>query len=103
MHEIKKYTVTIFDTVYTVRSDEPEQIVQQAAELVDSSIKGIIKEVSSFDHKTIAILVALNIASKLKALELSMQEKDHTASQLIKAIDTELAGPPHDSSDCTTV
>lgn len=92
-HDIKKYTVTIFDTTYTVRSNEHEEHIQRAAEQVDFYMKEISLGSSGLDQKTIAVLAALKFASRMAFLEFSIQERTQREQDLVDKITVELSMP----------
>lgn len=64
MNEAKTYSLTIFNDTYTIRSDESEERIIQAAEKVDTLMHQIAAK-ASLEPKRIAVLAALRIASSL--------------------------------------
>lgn len=72
------YKLLIFDEPYSVVSDESQANVHKAALMVDTLMRDIAAKLSQIDEKRIAVLVALQIASKVVALE---AEAEHTAGR----------------------
>lgn len=64
---MQKYTVTIDNVAYTIRSNEPEEYIKEAARMVNHYIQeAAAKFSSSSTHQQSAIvLVALQLASQL--------------------------------------
>lgn len=83
--ELKKYKVSIFGQSYVLYSDEPESRLIAASQLVDNAMRQISQSSKITDSNNIAVLVALQLASKsLMALD----ELDRQSSFSIKLIDT---------------
>ena len=61
----KTYKVTIFGEQYTFMSDESEQHVAFVAHIVDSTMQDIAQKMPRIPSGKIAVLVALQLASKL--------------------------------------
>ena len=90
MNTKKSYKVTIFGDQYTLVSDESEQRVVQSASLVDTLMKEIAAASKISDHKKIAVLAALRLASKLDALESEVSHSDNEKERLLQRIEKEL-------------
>ena len=103
MSKPRNYKIVIFQDVYTVLSDESEEHVMQAANLVDLFMQEIAKKSNSTDGKKIAVLAALQIASSLVALESKAQANDsklqelaHKADQALNSLSS--SGKPDEES-----
>lgn len=64
---MRKYKITIGGESYFLVSDEPEERVLAVANLVDMSMKTIMQQGHSDDPKRVAVLVALQCASRMLA------------------------------------
>lgn len=64
---VKKFKITIGGESYFLVSDEPEERVRTVARLVDGQMKAIGQLGHSDDPKRVAVLVALQCASKMLA------------------------------------
>lgn len=64
-HQVKKYKITIGDESYFLVSDEPEERLRMVARLVDTHMRLIAQQGHSDDPKRVAVLVALQCASKM--------------------------------------
>jgi cell division protein ZapA (FtsZ GTPase activity inhibitor) len=60
--QTKKYTVTIGGQIYALVSDEPEELVHNAARLVNSLLAQLQAKASDLDEQRLAILIAVKIA-----------------------------------------
>lgn len=88
--DAKRYSVSILDDTYTIVSDEPEQHVAQAVDLVDACMTEILRKARGSSEKKAAVLAALKLASELLELKrsaTSVHEKEH---ELLAQIDKEL-------------
>ena len=65
MKEIKKLKVNIFGESYSISTDENEEDVQQAVEMVNTLIKDITAKTNFRDNFKVVVLVALQLASRL--------------------------------------
>lgn len=81
------YKLSIFGDAYSVVSDESIAQVTQAASMVDSLMNEIASKVSQVDEKRIAVLVALQLASKYLALKSQLEETGLKHRQLINYMD----------------
>lgn len=80
--------VEIFGSSYSVRGDKDPEHLRKLAEIVDSRMREIAKQVSTVDSAKIAILAALNIADDL--LQCRKQQEGERVG--IEERVTELAG-----------
>lgn len=65
--QVKKYKITIAGESYFLVSDEPEERVRGVARFVDNQMKAIAQMGHSDDLKRVAVLVAMQCASKMVA------------------------------------
>ncbi len=84
--DIKKYRALIFGETFALVSDESEQLVSEAVELVDSSIKEICSKNLLLDMKKAAVLSALKMAVKLKNLEKMLEEERIQSSRILNVL-----------------
>ena len=85
--DIKKYKAHIFGETFSLVSDEPEQLVFEAVELVDNSMKEITSKNALMDVKKAAVLSALKMAVKLKNLEQMIEEERNQSSRILNVLD----------------
>jgi len=90
MNTIKNYKVTIFGDQYTLASDESNEVIIQASNVVDSLMKEIAQHSKISDAKKIAVLAALQIASKAVMLESESDAIKRHKEKLIDRINQEL-------------
>ena len=64
---VRKYKITIAGESYFLVSDEPEERVRGVARFVDNQMKAIAQLGHSDDLKRVAVLVAMQCASKMVA------------------------------------
>lgn len=83
------YKLTIFGDQYSVVSDESQSQVNQAADMVDKLMQEISAKLSQVDEKRIAVLVALQMASKVLALEHQMETTTEFHKELAERIENE--------------
>ena len=91
MNEKKSYKVQIFEEYYVLSSDESEDLVVKAAEMVDNSMKEISHHFGITDAKKIAVLAALRIANALLHCECEQSNKEKRLDALKNYIDQELS------------
>lgn len=66
----QKIKVTILGESYTLVSDESEELIKSSAALVDNQMQELTKKLgTSIEARKIAVLVALQLASKQLAAE----------------------------------
>jgi|ERR1700733_5065847 cell division protein ZapA (FtsZ GTPase activity inhibitor) len=87
------YKLSIFGEHYSVVSDESAQAVQKAAQLVDSIIKDIASKASHVEEKRVAVLAALQMASKIISLESAITDTQQRQAKLADRIDHECLAP----------
>jgi cell division protein ZapA len=63
--ELKKYKMTIAGESYFLVSDEPEERIHQVAQYVDDNMRRIAQLGHADDPQRLAVLVALQSASKM--------------------------------------
>lgn len=85
----QQYKVMIFGDQYSLLSDESQEHMNIAASLVDNLMKEIAGKATSADTKKIAILTALQIASKLLKAETALQNDTQKAQQLLEFVQDE--------------
>jgi len=90
MNEAKSYKVSILDDQYALLSDEPEDRVLSIARQVDSLMREIGEKAQGASHKKIAVLAALQFASKLRLLEEQLTHFESAQSRLNSLIDDEI-------------
>ncbi len=87
----KKYKISIFGSSYTLVSDDSPELLQAAAKIVDAMMRDIAKGSQISDPKSIAILVALNIATKNITLEENSQENEFNHKELFHRIEKQIS------------
>jgi len=90
MNEAKSYKVCILDDKYALLSDESEDHVQTLANCVDKVMREIADKAQGASHKKVAVLAALQFASKLLELEKQMQQVENVQGRLNELIDGEI-------------
>ena len=90
MSEIRNYSVIIFQDTYTIRSDEPQEQVLQAAAHVDALMQEIAQKGGSADGKKIAVLAALRLAHTVLNLEATLEKERTKEQELAYEIDQAL-------------
>lgn len=83
------YKLTIFGDQYSVVSDESHANINQAAAMVDTLMQEISSRLSQIDEKRIAVLVALQMASKVLALENQIDLTSDRHKELVDRIENE--------------
>ena len=83
------YKLLIFGDHYSIVSDESQAQLAKSAAQVDALMKEIAAKAAHVDEKRIAVLVALQLASKLLALESSKEYTDGCHKKLIDRIEQE--------------
>lgn len=63
MNEAKNYTIRVLNDQYVVKSDETQEHIDASAHMVNQLINEILEHNKHIDHKKVAILAALRIAS----------------------------------------
>lgn len=83
------YKLLIFGDHYSVVSDESNAQITKAASMVDAMMKEISSKASQVDEKRIAVLVALQMASRLLALESQIENTSERHKELVDRIEHE--------------
>lgn len=86
MNELKKFNINLFGKSYSITTDESEEKVFGAVEIVNNLTKNIKNKAMMSDEIKIAALVALQLASEVaeKRSELNLlQEKAGKISSLL--------------------
>ena len=91
MNTLKKYKVSIFGESYSLVSDEPEEHLVFSAQYVDEVMKNIADKSGISDQKRIAVLTALQLASRLKNYERLLESYSQKEHQLVSRIERELS------------
>jgi cell division protein ZapA (FtsZ GTPase activity inhibitor) len=79
---VKKYNLTIFGENYVILSDEPEERLYAAAQLVDSFMHEAKQKRSSSQTYSVAVLAALQLASKFLATKNEQEANSQKLSQM---------------------
>ena len=86
--------ITIRGHQYTVRSDEPEENIEEVARFVDDKMAELGRR--SFDEYTVALLTAMNIASEYFRFRRIVAERldglDRDAAAISAVLDAALPG-----------
>jgi len=91
---VKKYKITIGGESYFLVSDEPEDRVRAVAALVDAQMRSIAHQGHSDDPKRVAVLVALQCASKMLAAHEVVAQHHVHITRLIDQLAQELVAEP---------
>ena len=83
------YKLLIFGDYYSIVTDESQDQISKAAALIDSQLKEIASKISpsSVDEKRIAVLVSLQMASKVLFLESQLEQVSARHKELIDRIE----------------
>lgn len=90
MNEKKIVTLSILGKNYVISTDEDTKPLYLAADMVDSLLKEIGKQVQSNNEGKIAVLAALKLACDLLKLQASNDFKNKNVLDVISLIDKEL-------------
>lgn len=88
---VRKYKITIGGESYFLVSDEPEERVHAVARLVDQQMKAIAEAGHSDDPKRVAVLVALQCASKMLASAELLEHYQAHNELLLSSVTEELS------------
>ena len=88
---LQKYKISVFGELYTLMSDDSQEHVNAVALFVDRLMRESAQQAQLVDSKRIAVLVALQLASRLHHLEASLEHKNQKHSKLVSLIEQELA------------
>jgi len=86
----RKYSVEILGEVYGFVSDEPEEHLLRVTSYVDSVMRKVAQVATSDDLKRVAVLAAVQIASKLIHLEQAQDKRVREGEELMARIDAAL-------------
>ncbi len=85
--EIKKYSVTVFHQSYTLRSDESEDQICQAAQLVNNLMTEIEQGSQGLELSKIAVLAALKLANTVVSGKYQVERNQQCIKDLISKIE----------------
>jgi cell division protein ZapA (FtsZ GTPase activity inhibitor) len=89
--EAKSYKVSILGDQYSLVSDEPEGHIMQSALMVDSLLREIAEKSGSADTKKVAILAAIQLASRLVYAQIHIERENLQKEALFIRINQELS------------
>lgn len=95
----ESYKFMIFGNEYSLVSDEDKMRVERAAQTVDALMIELAKRSGLTDQKKIAVLAALQLASKVVDLELSIDSFNKQEHALIERVDEFLSA--NNDTTCT--
>jgi cell division protein ZapA (FtsZ GTPase activity inhibitor) len=84
----KKVQVTINNVSYSLVTDQSEEHLKSAAEMVDELVKSILSSGVS-EISDAAVLSALQLASKFSKLEVKYREQEEQQQRLVERIERE--------------
>ena len=88
--EVKKYKARIFGELYSIVSDEEDELVLSIVRKVDFLMKEIAaKNNNTLDNKTIAVLAALKATEELIALQEIFRTEQEKSEKIIELLDKE--------------
>ncbi len=87
VHEKKQYQLTLMGDTYSVVSEESEEHIRLAAQLVDSSMHEIAGAAQHMPHEKVALLAALRMASRALKHEETLDEYRQQHEALLRRID----------------
>lgn len=90
MNTVTKYKVSIFGESYYLVSDESQEHITSAARLVDSCMREIAEKSQITESKRIAVLVALQLASKALTNKDILDRQQEQSEKLLQLLDEEL-------------
>ena len=91
VNELKTIKVTILGKNYTLSTDDNEQDVINAVELVDRKMKEITSAMQVSDPYTAAVLLALELAGEVKKQKQNLNLWQKKASDLGSLLTSKLA------------
>lgn len=89
MKTSQHFKLTIFGDQYSLLSDESQEHMIDAARVVDSLMREIASKATNAESKKIAVLVALQIASKMLKLESLTKQEEEKQKELVEFIERE--------------
>ena len=90
MDMVKKYKASIFGELYTLVSDETEDVLLDCARQVDALMRELAEKSGLADSKKIAVLAAMQFACELKNCQRALENARYTELRLVERIDQEL-------------
>lgn len=87
MNEAKNYTIQVLNDQYVIKTDEAQEQVDEAAQLVNALMYEIVEKNKYIDHKKAAVLAALRVASQLVDLQThqaSVQRREQELADMIQ-------------------
>jgi len=90
MNDVKTYQLEIFGDKYSLVSDESEDHVVAAAQMVDKYMREIADNVSIKSDQRVAVLAAIRIASMLLQKESELSEQQRCVYNIIEGIKQEV-------------
>lgn len=88
---LKKYRVSVLGESYNLVSDESPEHLDMVTYLVDSSMREISQKCSISDYKKVAVLVALQFASRTLSAKQEHDKEQQSYDKLIDLIDREIS------------
>ncbi len=89
--DLRRVRISIFGETYTIRSDERDEFLAQAARLVDSLMRDLSARAQGVESRQLAMLVALHLALELRKAEDGLAATRECNLMLARRIDEELA------------
>ncbi len=83
MSNLRKCKVSIFGESYVIVTDESDEHINTVAQLVNNSMKEIADKAQIEDTKRIAVLVALQLASKFLSTNYVLNSYESTSQKLV--------------------
>lgn len=94
--DVESYRVVILGDEYTIMSDEPEEHIIKAANYTHALMQEIVQKAPYALPKTVAVLAALRLASKVINAEERTKKRDERNAEVANLIDRELLGVSSD-------
>ena len=94
MNEAKSYILRILNDQYTINSDESQEHIDKSSELVNSFMREIVDYNKNMEHKKVAVLAALRMASHILQLKSQLGEsksKELDIMASLTALDKQLS------------
>lgn len=94
MNEAKNYIIRILNDQYTLTSDESQEHINKSSELVNLFVREIVDRNKQMEHKKVAVLAALRMASHIIQLESQLNDlknKELTVKASLEALDNQLS------------
>jgi len=90
MSEYKKLTISVLGKSYPISTDEQENDVLQAAELVNVLLKDFLKEGANHLSEKLMMMVALQLAINLVKSQKNMHNYEEKISNLVSLFASEI-------------